>query len=625
MRLPFRKILILILTLSALFCVGYEIHRIYRSARQTLAEERARLLEQNRVAFEKRFLTPHLSDKISIRQNTDETRDFVKFKDSFYAATGGGLVRYDEDGKLKKHFTVLDGLPESDLTALAVFDGKLFIGTRTKNLVIFDGEKFENYIWTDRRAEAVTAFLVKDGRLLIGTFGGGLLEFDGDNFTEIKAGKERIAAINCLYETDGNLYVGTFNNGLLIYGNDVWSRFNTTNGLPSNRVVGIVAKDKNLYAATDFGLAVLNENSFRSLVTLPSLSGLALYRNQLLLLKDNGEIFTFDKSVKPFSLSEKPLQNARFASADERLLLLSNRGISVIGERHIKPFPEPENAALTVNFVSALAFDKNENLWVGSFRNGIDIYSPNGSKLKHIESETVREINYLHSNDDAISAATSAGIVNFKRDFSIEMFSKSEGLPSNSITHFSGEYIATAKGLAYRENGIFHVLSTVQNLPNNSIYTTLQIGNITYAGTLGGLAQIENKRVVRSFKDANSNLTTNWVTALCYADERIFIGTYGGGIFELTAAGEIRSFEGEAGKFVVNPNALYSDGQRLYAGTLQGVKILDLQTQEWRSVGKILPSETVLSITGDGRNVYFGTTNGIVLVAKDYFEKGENE
>ena len=624
MRL-FNKVLLLILTLSALFCVGFEVHRIYRSARQTLAEERARLLEQNRVAFEKRFLTPHLSPQISIRQNTNETRDFVKFKDSYFAATDGGLVEYDADGKLKKHFSVLDGLPESDLTALAVFGGKLYIGTRTQSLVVYDGEKFENYIWTDRRAESVTAFLVRDGRLLIGTFGGGLLEFDGANFTEIKTSKERIAAINCLHEADGKLYVGTFNNGLLIQENDSWTRFTTANGLPSNRVVGIVVKDKNLYAATDFGLAVLNGNNFVNLVTLPSLSGLSLYQNQLFLVKDDGEIFTFGKSLKAFSNPEKKSQKARFAAADEQLTLLSDGGISTIKDARIKPFNQAENDSLNDNFVSALAFDGKGDLWVGSFREGIDIFHADGGKLKHIEAENIREINFLRTNDGAMSAATSGGIVNFKANYTAETLSKNEGLPTNSITQFSDDFIATAKGLAYREDGVFHVLSTVQNLPNNSIYTTLKIGEKTYAGTLGGLAEIENRRVVRSFKDSNSNLTTNWVTALCYANEQLFIGTYGGGIYELAPSGEIHSFESEAGKFVVNPNALYADGRRLYAGTLQGVKILDLQTQEWRGVTQILPSQTVTSITGDAQKVYFGTTNGIAQIQKDYFEKSENQ
>lgn len=165
----------------------------------------------------------------------------------------------------------------------------------------------------------------------------------------------------------------------------------------------------------------------------------------------------------------------------------------------------------------------------------------------------------------------------------------------------------------------------VNGLPNNAVYTTLQIGKTLYAGTLGGLAEIESNRVIRTFKDSNSRLKTNWITALIQAHERIFIGTYGGGIFELLPSGEIRSFENETGKYVVNPNAMFSDGKRLYSGTLAGVKILDLQTQEWRTIKQILPSETVMTIMGDAENIYFGTTNGIARIEKSYFENGESE
>jgi len=216
-------------------------------------------------------------------------------------------------------------------------------------------------------------------------------------------------------------------------------------------------------------------------------------------------------------------------------------------------------------------------------------------------------------------------LLDFKNDFSVENLTKKDGLPSDSINHFSGAFFATAKGLAFRENGKIRVLSTVQNLPNNSVYTTLQTGRKIYAGTLGGLAEIEANRVIRTYKDSNSNLKTNWVTSLIYEGERLFVGTYGGGIFELLPSGDIRSFESETGKFVVNPNAMFGDGNRLYAGTLAGVKVLDLRTREWKTVKQILPAETVTSITGDRENIYFGTTNGIARVAKKYFENGETE
>jgi len=363
---------------------AFQIYKINRSVQQTLAETRARLIDKNRVPFDKKILTPHLSNKVKIIQNANETRAFVKFKDSFFAATSGGLVQTDEDGKRQKHFTVLDGLPESDLTALFVWNNKLFIGTRTKNLVTFDGERFENYVWTDRKAQTVTAFLERDGKLLIGTFAGGLLEFDGENFTEIKAENELINAVNCIYQKDAKLFVGTFNNGILIYQNDVWSRFSTTENLPSNRIVGIASHEKNIYAATDLSLAILEENSFRKIADLPTLSSMNEFENKLFLTKDNGEIYIFDKNLKEFPAKEN-LQNSRFNIADEKLFLLSNQGVKKIVGAKIKPFTEVENKSLTDNLVSALAFDKKQNLWIGTFRNGLDIFSQDGRKLKHFE------------------------------------------------------------------------------------------------------------------------------------------------------------------------------------------------------------------------------------------------
>ena len=602
----------------------YQIFSIRKSAGDTLAETRARLKDKNRVPFEKKILISHLSDKIRILQNTDETRDIVRFRDSFYAATGGGLIQLSDNGKITKYFTVSDGLPESDLTCLRVWRDQLFIGTRTKNLIVFNGEKFEQFNWTDRQAQAVTALSETDDKLLIGTFAGGLLAFDGDFFTEIKADDQKIPTINCLFADGAKLYVGTFDSGLWIDENEVWTHFTTAENLPSNRVVGIAAKDKSIYVATDFGLAILQNKNLRSLAVTPALSGLALFKNQFFLTKDDGEVFTFDDALKEFHQTENQ-QKSRLIVADQMLWVLSDQGISVIDNGKIKSFREPEKNALTDNFVSALAIDNRENLWVGTFRRGVDIFSADGRKLKHLESDATREINFLQANGETISAATASGLQIFKTDFSVENKTTKDGLPSNSITHFSGEFVATTRGLAFRESGKIRVLSTVQGLPNNAVYTTLQTNGKLYAGTLGGLAEIESNRVVRTFKDSNSNLKTNWITALIIAGDRTFIGTYGGGIFELLPSGEIHAFDNETGKFVVNPNALFSDGKRLYAGTLAGVKVLDLQTQEWKTYKNILPAETVLSIAGDTENVYFGTTSGIAQIGKSYFENRESE
>ena len=136
-----------------------------------------------------------------------------------------------------------------------------------------------------------------------------------------------------------------------------------------------------------------------------------------------------------------------------------------------------------------------------------------------------------------------------------------------------------------------------------------------YVGTLGGLAVLEDGRISRVFKDTNSKLTQNWVTALCAVGPRVFLGTYGGGVFELTASGEMRAFA-ETGRAVVNPNAMWSDGSRLYAGTLDGTLVFDLNSQAWTRLSSEMPARTVLSITGDDKYVYFGTTAGIARIGR---------
>lgn len=612
---------------AAVFC---QIVIIKKSAEDTLAAARTRLLMENRVPFEKKFLTPHLTKHISILQTIAGTRDFVRFRDSYFAATGGGLAQYSEDGNLMRHFTVLDGLPESDLTALVVWRERLYIGTRTKNLLEFDGEKFAQFVWTDRTAQAVNAFLVKDGKLLIGTFAGGLIEFDGTIFTELKADGKRIEKITCLAANDSKIYAGTFDNGLWSLENGVSAHFTTVENLPSNRVVGIAFKDGRAFLATDFGLAAGQENSFHSLAVLPSLSGLIVFQNRLFLTRDDGTIYTFENALKIFA-DGGDHQNSLFTVTDDSLYFLSNQGVFKVADNRLKAFSNEIDARQpTDNFVSALATDRSGNLWIGTFRRGIDVFSADGRLMRHIETENVREINFLQpsAGDGEIRAATSAGLHTIaEKTFSLSegVQTKKTGLTSNSVLHFSGAYTATAKGLAFSQNGKLRALSTVSGLPNNAVYATLESGGKLYAGTLGGLAEIESNRVARVFKDSNSNLKTNWVTALIETGERIFIGTYGGGVFELLPSGEIRSFETETGKFAVNPNAFYADDERLYAGTLTGVKTLDLKSGRWTHVRGILPAEIVMSVAGDAENVYFGTTAGVARVAKKYFETGETE
>jgi len=267
--------------------------RVKQQADKQLAEERARREKQNLILFEQKLFKSISSKAIQIWQNHQTARAIVRFNDSYFVASDGGLIELDRTGKLVRHYTVLDGLPESDLLSLAVFNSKLFIGTRTQGLVEFDGFQFRGFSWTDRTSQSIGALLADEGRLLIGTRAGGLIAFDGRQFKELTAGPEhkRLLEINLLAKDGTRLFVGTFADGLWIDEADRWSHFTTEDGLLSNRVVGVAVANQNLFVATDFGLAVapIAESGFLTLFTLPSLSSMALTADSLVLSKDNGE------------------------------------------------------------------------------------------------------------------------------------------------------------------------------------------------------------------------------------------------------------------------------------------------------------------------------------------------
>jgi len=628
--------------------------RVKQQADQQLAEERARREKQNLIPFEQKLFKSISSKAIQIWQNHQTAKAIVRFNDSYFVASDGGLIELDRTGKLVRHYTVLDGLPESDLLSLAVFNSKLFIGTRTQGLVEFDGSQFRGFSWTDRTSQSIAALLADEGRLLIGTRAGGLITFDGRQFKELTAGTEhkRLLEINLLAKDGTRLFVGTFADGLWIDEADRWSHFTTEDGLLSNRVVGVAVANQNLFVATDFGLAVapIAESGFLTLVTLPSLSSMALTADSLVLSKDNGETFSL-RSDREISASRQvtPLRwtragnstGTRLISLDNSLWLLSEEGLYRSDLDHADAFVawgQPDrNPTLTSNLVSALTIDSQARVWAGNFRRGIDVLSSQGTQLAHMESETNREINSLSKDQSTILAASSAGLLRFDSNLrNTEQWSTKDGLLSNAVLQVArwdvdGENtrnpllaFATSKGLSVGARGKLRGLTTVQGLPSNSLYAVLVQGRKTYVGTLGGLAVVEDGRVSQVFKDTNSKLTTNWVTALCAVGPRIFVGTYGGGLFELNGSGGMRSFASEIGRAVVNPNAMWSDGSRLFVGTLDGALVFEPSSQQWTQVKSELPSRNVLSITGSNDYVYFGTTGGIARIESSYWNRDAN-
>jgi ligand-binding sensor domain-containing protein len=657
-----------------------------RRAIQGLEQARSRVEARDAVRFERRRMEPIKHDGVRLLQSTRSVRAVARFRDSYFAATDGGLVQLSPSGEVVKRFSVLDGLPESDLTCLAAYGARLYAGTRSKGLVAFDGENFERFWWPDRDAQAVTSLLEDRGKLLVGTFAGGLLEFDGAGFKELRAGErgERIEGVTTLARYGPRLYAGTFAKGLWVTEGGRWAHFNSADGLKSDRVVAVVESGDETFVASDFGIAaaraeglVLDSEAagrWRDVATLPTLSAAVAVSNQILLCKDGGEFALLDTSHGRATDKQteevnwlgsesqsQPQSGATLSVLDGYVWLLGNAGmmrarVEPMGTDQAKEpghlsfvkFGEQEPShSPTSNLVSALAFDAGGNLWAGSFRNGLDVFTPSGMKLTHVESDELREVNALAADTEGgMFAATSQGLVRFDASLRSTRMGAGEGLAGNSVLHVAlpnaaptvaasktgasraqakstnGQQliVATSRGLSLGAAGKMRTLTTVQGLPSNSVYTVWSAGERVFAGTLGGLAELSGGRVVRVFKDSNSALKNNWVTAVCGAGGRLFVGTYGGGVFELMPSGELRSFAQDAGAAFVNANAMWGDAERLYVGTLDGALVFDLRSQKWTRLRDELPSQTVLSVAGRGGEVFFGTTAGLVRFDASFFD-----
>jgi ligand-binding sensor domain-containing protein len=649
------------------------------------------------VRFERRGLEPPRSEGVRLFQATRTARAVERFKDSYFAATDGGLVELSPSGRVARRFTVLDGLGESDLTSLAAYAGRLYIGTRGGGLLAFDGERFERYSWPDRDARSITALAADQGRLFVGTFSGGLLEFDGEGFREVRAGeaRARLDAVTFVARRGPRLYFGTYSQGLWVSEGGRWARFTSADGLASDRVLGVVESGGDVLAACDFGLSEADadrlvlgaeaggQRAWRTVVTAPSLSGAVAFDGRVVLCKDDGEVATLAPPQRGASavkaeeitwvMPRAAQTGSRLAALDGYLWLLGSAGVrrsaaaTEEGARRearqitFDAFGAEESAqSPTSNLISALALDAGGNLWAGSFRNGVDVFAPSGDRQAHLESDELREVNALVPDErGGVFAATSRGIVRLDAALRAERLD-AKGSPAGvSVMHVAlarrlsdsssqklfqpaslktsdpaaattggdqaaaGQLIAaTSRGLSLYAPGGVRALTTVQGLPSNSVYAVWPDGARVYAGTLGGLAEISSGRVVRVFKD-NSALACNWVTAVRAAAGRLFVGTYGGGVYELLPSGDLRSFAAETGKAFVNPNAMWGDAERLYVGTLDGALVFDLRTQKWSRVRDELPAATVLSVTGNEGQVYFGTTAGLARFDKSFFNSAD--
>jgi ligand-binding sensor domain-containing protein len=548
-------------------------------------------------------------------------------------------------------------LTDNDLTALAVYNNQLFIGTGANGMMSFDGNVFTGYRFVKPKATRVSALLATESELLIGTLDGGLLEFDGAKFVRRlnAATGADFSRVTALLASASRTYIGTQDKGLYVWREAQIERFGTTEGLPSMRVTGlaVLPTDESIAIATDFGAVALNDaNQIKELTKQANITSLAVSGGRLWAGLFSGGVIEI-KSGNGDSLQKVPDAGLQATDAGQLKAIPTNvyasdgKLFALTTEGAFERDAEARNSAfenltsanssdrtLTNAHITSLALDDATNLWIGYFDKGVDIIAPETrERLSHIEDERLREVNFIAINkgDGRAFIATSRGLVQLDSRLQQTVLTREQnGLIDNAIAHISfaedavsstkggGRMVlATAGGLTDIANNRPRSLTAFHGLASNHLYTSASLGSRLFAGSLAGLVELEGLRVVRTYKTANSKLSHDWVTALTEADGTLYIGTNGGGVDAILPTGEWLNFADELGKFEVNQNAMHFDGEKLFVGTSdRGVLVYNTRERSWTRISAGLTSQNVTAITADERYIYVGTLNGLTRIEK---------
>ncbi len=502
----------------------------------------------------------------------------------------GGLSKFD--GKTFVNYSPKNGLIDHYVNAITEDEkGRIYVGTQ-EGLSIIDGKKISNFSTLQGlKAHNVRAlYKGQQHGVYIGT-DNGLYKLSHDSVKELTPFKGLI--INCLVKVSGNvLCVGT-NNGLVLFGHNGKEKIDTLHGLPNMNVNCVVElKSKNvLMIGTNKGL------SFYNLKTKKCVN----------YFIENGLI---DEHI-----------TALLQEHDEKVWVGTTSGLMLFNGVTFNFYTiGDENNA---NFVRSLLLDYEDNLWIGT-HNGLFKYRDNSfntfDKITGPGNASLHKI-FRDNKNDLWMCSDNNGVYKYTQGF-FKHYTEKDGLPSTicrtGLQDNDGKYwFGTDVSVSILDKEVFYKLSLPKGFKKP--YDALYKGNdgTIYIG--GEDAYVTANKLLNGYYFIKKNLPTKTkkpVEAFCEdKNGNLWIGTWGSGLFVETKQG-IRHYSVEH-KISVDGffNIVIDDDNFLYAATLSGLFVLDINKDKFFFITEKegLNSELCYSINfaEQKKVLWIGTNQGI--------------
>ncbi len=257
------------------------------------------------------------------------------------AHESAGVVRLDTNGEAER-FTVEDGLPSDRMFAITEDSaGVIWVGT-DGGLARIEQNRITNFDAESGLPPGIAIYSLRpmvDGRLLVGTHIGLYVGSNG-RFALINKNFPQEVVASIAVDGDGGILAGTVNRGIIRVVGDQIETYDSSAGLPNNRVPALfVDREGSIWAGTNAGLSKFSDAPF---VTFDTFHGLA------------------DNYVRTV-----------LETADGSILIGSSRGLDRWKDGVFQPVARNIEDGIGNEAVLSLTNAANGDVWVGMYAGGL--------------------------------------------------------------------------------------------------------------------------------------------------------------------------------------------------------------------------------------------------------------
>ncbi|MGD0174023.1 MAG: two-component regulator propeller domain-containing protein [Anaerolineales bacterium] len=441
-----------------------------------------------------------------------------------WAATKGGVLRWDSSSNSYTTYTRNNGLPDNSVTDIGITpDGKVWVGTTYGGLAVFDGSEWATYTTAqgllDNDISEIS--ISPEGILWIGYYRGGVSTFDGKEWTHWGPtyGLPKFAVTYIDLFTPNSVEV--FSEGrTVVYNGANWS--DSKDQVAPTIVDGAVTKDgTHWYAASKESLLQPNVSGlfekrgeeFIYHRQCPHVSGKYAYAlavdkqgkmwvgtDKGIVLKDGG---SWGSYTVQNGLPSNMVKDIAIGS-DGRLWAGTDHGLALMGDNplHWTVFTaaEEQDARLS-GTIHALAFDANNVLWLslgdGIIRVGAtntEFYAERTLKIglppDHIRPAPDGSVWFLGEKYILNYRSGKWQLLTASKDFPLSTIEASAVDPKGRL------WIGEKQTIAFLEGGkwtTIDVSSAVPKLPERMTSIAVTEDGTVWVGSVQGLYQYRNE------------------------------------------------------------------------------------------------------------------------------------